>query len=124
MAIRKRMTGARTTARRVIAREYTASRLGGPHMVRRLSRASVMTSVVAGGLLVWTAGTAAQQSSNFVGGNPTQLDAKAVRTLRLRFPAGSRSNWHTHSHGQLLMVEQGRSRTQDRGGPVIEKGPG
>ena len=92
-------------------------------MRRNLSRGSVMTSVVAGGLLVWMAGTAAQQS-NFVGGNPTQLDAKAVRTLRLRFPAGSRSNWHSHSHGQLLMVEQGRSRTQDRGGPLIEKGPG
>ena len=39
-------------------------------MRRTLSRGSVMTSVVAGGLLIWMAGTAAQQ--NFVGGNPTQ----------------------------------------------------
>jgi quercetin dioxygenase-like cupin family protein len=90
---------------------------------RTLSRARVMTSVVAAGVLIWIAGTAAQQS-NFVGGNPTQMDAKAIRTLRLRFPAGSRSNWHTHSHGQLLMVEQGRSRTQERGGPLLEMGPG
>ena len=86
-------------------------------------RAVVMTSIVAGGLLVWMTGTAAQQS-NFVGGNPTQMDAKAVRTLRLKFPAGSRSNWHSHSHGQLLMVEEGRSRTQERGGPLLEMGPG
>ena len=64
------------------------------------------------------------QQSNFVGGNPTQMDAKAVRTLRLKFPAGSRSNWHSHSHGQLLMVEEGKSRTQERGGPLLEMGPG
>ncbi len=62
--------------------------------------------------------------SNFMGGNPTQLDAKAIRTLRLRFPAGSRSNWHSHSHGQLLMAESGKGRTQDRGGPVVEVTPG
>jgi quercetin dioxygenase-like cupin family protein len=47
------------------------------------------------------------RQSNFVG-NPTQMDAKAVRTLRLKFPAGSRSNWHSHSHSQMLMVEEGR----------------
>ena len=91
-------------------------RLGG-------SRVKVMSTVVGAGLLVWIAGAAAQQS-NFVGGSPTQMDAKAVRTLRLRFPAGSRSNWHSHSHGQLLMVEEGRSRTQERGGPLLEMAPG
>lgn len=90
---------------------------------RNPSRTLVMTAIVGAGLLVWMGGIAAQQS-NFVGGNPTQLDAKAVRTLRLRFPAGSRSNWHSHSHGQLLMVEEGRSRTQERGGPLLEMGPG
>ena len=87
------------------------------------SRTAVMGSIVVGGLLVWMAGIAAQQS-NFVGGNPTQMDAKAVRTLRLKFPAGSRSNWHSHTHGQLLMVEEGKSRTQERGGPLREMGPG
>jgi quercetin dioxygenase-like cupin family protein len=88
------------------------------------SRTVVMTSIVAAGLLVFLTGIAAQQQSNFVGGNPTQMDAKAIRTLRLRFPAGSRSNWHSHTHGQLLMVEQGKSRTQERGGPLLEMGPG
>jgi quercetin dioxygenase-like cupin family protein len=44
--------------------------------------------------------------------------------MRLRFPAGSRSNWHSHSWGQLLMVEQGKARTQVRGGPVLEMPPG
>ena len=88
------------------------------------SRTAVMTSIVAAGLLTFLAGIAAQQQSNFVGGTPTQMDAKAVRTLRLKFPAGSRSNWHTHTQGQLLMVEEGKSRTQERGGPLLEMGPG
>ena len=69
------------------------------------------------------AGAAAQQS-NFVGGTPAQLDAKAIRTLRLKFPAGSRSNWHSHSSGQLLMIEEGKGRTQDRNGPLLEMTPG
>ena len=88
------------------------------------SRTAVMTSIVAAGLLIWMAAITAQQQSNFVGGNPTQMDAKAVRTLRLKFPAGSRSNWHSHTQGQLLMVEEGKSRTQERGAPLREMGPG
>jgi quercetin dioxygenase-like cupin family protein len=90
---------------------------------RRVSRALVHASIVTAGVLVWIAGSAAQQS-NFVGGTPSQLDAKAIRTLRLKFPAGSRSNWHSHSHGQLLMVEEGVGRTQERGGPLLEIRPG
>ena len=46
-------------------------------------------------------GMAAQQS-NFVGRTPSPLDVKAMRTLGLKFPAGSRSNWHSHPAGQLL----------------------
>ena len=60
-----------------------------------LSRGTVLTTVVAAGVVVMMAGAAAQQS-NFVGGTPAQMDAKAVRTLRLKFPAGSRSIWHSH----------------------------
>jgi quercetin dioxygenase-like cupin family protein len=93
--------------------------------VRRIAsvRVTILTSVVAAGVIFWIAGANAQQS-NFVGGSPTSLDAKAIRTLRLRFPAGSRSNWHSHSNGQLLMIEQGRARTQERGCALLEIGPG
>ena len=87
------------------------------------SRGKVLIAVIATGVAITLASAAAQQS-NFVGGNPTQMDAKAVRTLRLKFPAGSRANWHSHSHGQLLMIEEGRGRTQERGGPLLEMGPG
>lgn len=67
--------------------------------------------------------TGAQQS-NFMGGSPQVLDVEGLTVLRLRFPAGVRSNWHTHDDGQLLMIEEGRGRTQVRGGVVEEVGPG
>jgi quercetin dioxygenase-like cupin family protein len=84
-----------------------------------VSRVRVLTALIAAGLAITIAGAAAQQS-NFVGGTPAQLDAKAIRTLRLKFPAGSRSNWHSHSAGQLLMIEEGKGRTQERNGPLLE----
>ena len=91
--------------------------------MKPLSRVKVLTAIVAAGIVVVIAGASAQQS-NFMGGTPSQLDAKAIRTLRLKFPAGSRSNWHSHSNGQLLMIEEGLGRTQDRNGPLLEMLPG
>jgi len=88
-----------------------------------MSRTRVLSAVIAFGLFVVIAGANAQQS-NFVGGTPSQLDAKAIRTLRLKFPAGSRSNWHSHASGQLLMIEEGKGRTQERNGPLLEMSPG
>lgn len=88
-----------------------------------MSRLRVLSAIIVAGVFFAIAGTSAQQS-NFVGGTPSQLDAKAIRTLRLKFVAGSRSNWHSHSEGQLLMVEVGKARTQERNGPLIEMGPG
>ncbi len=64
-----------------------------------------------------------QAPSRFMGGNPSADSIGDVRTQRLRFPAGSRSNWHTHTAGQLLMLEGGRSLTQVRGEPVYEMRP-
>ena len=66
----------------------------------------------------------AQQESRFMGGNPSIEDSEDVRTLRLRFPAGSRSNWHSHTEGQLLMIEEGVGRTQVRGQPLRIMRPG
>ena len=92
------------------------------------SLVKVALSLAAAGVLAWI--LVGQQSdlnaaqSYFMGGSPTREDAEDVSTLRLLFPAGSRSNWHTHSWGQLLMVEEGSGRTQVRGGPVLETLPG
>jgi quercetin dioxygenase-like cupin family protein len=69
----------------------------------------------------------AAQQSNFMGGAPEgagDLASIDVRTSRLRFPAGVRSNWHTHEGGgQLLMIESGRALTQVRGEPIYEMHP-
>ena len=67
--------------------------------------------------------SAQQAPSRFMGGNPSQEDIGDTRTQRLRFPAGVRSNWHTHTAGQLLMLEEGRGLTQVRGEPVYEMRP-
>ena len=88
-----------------------------------MNRSRVLTALIATGIAITMASAAAQQS-NFVGGTPSQLDAKAIRTLRLKFPAGSRSNWHSHASGQLLMIEEGKGRTQERSGPLLEMTPG
>lgn len=88
----------------------------------------VALSLVALGALGWTLLPSSSElealQSNFQGGSPEIMDASDLTTLRLRFPAGVRSSWHTHDDGQLLMVQEGRARTQVRGGPVMEYGPG
>ncbi len=93
------------------------------------SRIRLAISLVAACALAWIlvgqqSGLDAAQQSNFMGGSPRVENSEDVRILRLVFPAGVRSNWHTHSWGQLLMVEEGSGRTQVRGGPVLEMGPG
>ena len=88
-----------------------------------MNRSRILSALIVTGIAITMASAAAQQS-NFVGGTPAQLDAKAIRTLRLKFPAGSRSNWHSHASGQLLMVEEGKGRTQERNGPLLEMSPG
>jgi quercetin dioxygenase-like cupin family protein len=94
--------------------------------------AAAAAVVASGSILLLSArvaeATAAQQQSNiFMGGNPETLGDLAsidVRTSRLRFPAGVRSNWHTHvGGGQLLMLESGRGLHQVRGGPLHEIRP-
>jgi len=65
-----------------------------------------------------------QAPSRFMGGNPTVEEIGDIRTQLLRFPAGSRSNWHSHvGGGQLLMLQEGRALTQVRGQPVYEMRP-
>lgn len=92
---------------------------------KKPSPIEVVTQMVAALIFLWIligpqSETTPAAQSNFRGGSPSRMDSEALRTLRLRFPAGSRSNWHRHSWGQLLMAEQGRGLTQERGGPVRE----
>ena len=100
-----------------------------------VSRLAVASLIFGGGAVLWVLGqgpgavSAAAQAqqqaqSNFMGGNPSRVPSDKISTLRLKFPKGSRSNWHSHSWGQLLMVEEGKGLTQERGGPLLEVGPG
>src|SRR4029453_18567220 len=57
-------------------------------------------------------------------GVSTVLDAKDVSAGRRRFEPGARSAWHSHDNGQLLYVQEGRMRSQKRGQPMKEFGPG
>lgn len=61
---------------------------------------------------------------NFGGGYPILENDKRYRALQLYFPEGVRTNWHSHSEGQLLMVETGVARAQVRGQAVQDIAPG
>ena len=92
------------------------------------SRVSALLAIVAvGAFTAFTFGqpaTTAAVQSNFVGGEPSRPDSSDMRAIRLRFEAGVRSNWHSHAGWQILAAEEGRGRTQARGGEIIELVPG
>jgi quercetin dioxygenase-like cupin family protein len=66
---------------------------------------------------------AAADEARFTGVT-TVLDAKDVSAGRRRFEPGARSAWHSHDNGQLLYVQEGRMRSQQRGRALKEFGPG
>ena len=51
---------------------------------------------------------------------PNSPDGSAI----VEFQAGTITDWHTHSHGQYLIVTEGEGRTQEWGKPIqiIKKG--
>ena len=92
------------------------------------TRISLLLAIVTLAAFVWIVfgqqSTTSAAQSNFVGGAPSRPDSSDIRTLRLRFEPGSRSNWHSHSNWQILMAEEGRGRTQIRGEELVELVPG
>jgi quercetin dioxygenase-like cupin family protein len=84
-------------------------------------------TVLLGWSAVWT-GVAQQQpkganAARFTG-TSTPMDGKDLTIARRRFEAGARTYWHSHDRGQLLLVEQGRMRTQKRNERMRELGVG
>ena len=76
--------------------------------------------------LVLAGVVAAQQvpdDSRFTG-KTVVMDGKDLSAARRRFEPGARTAWHSHDKGQLLLVEEGRMRTQKKGGAVRELGIG
>jgi quercetin dioxygenase-like cupin family protein len=85
-----------------------------------MARVAVFLWLVLAGLV------AAQQSPNeprFTGKSVT-MEGKDLTAARRHFERGARTYWHSHDKGQLLLVEQGRMRTQKKGGAVRELGVG
>ena len=94
---------------------------------RKLGVAISLTVALALGFLVIGAETniSSAQSSNFQGGAPVVTPGPDdARYIRILFPAGVRSSWHTHTWGQLLMVEEGIGLHQIRGRTIEEFHPG
>ena len=75
------------------------------------------------GLLLVASGYAQQNEPRFTG-KSVVMDGKDLSVARRSFEAGARTYWHSHDNGQLLLVEDGRMRTQKKGGLVKELGKG
>ena len=57
-------------------------------------------------------------------GTSTPMDGKDLSSARRKFEPGARTYWHSHTNGQLLLVEDGRMRLQKRGQAMRELGVG
>ncbi len=71
----------------------------------------------------------AADAVSFVGSAETKLLASAVEgtpvnVYHVRFADGARTNWHTHSGAQWLIVTEGSIRVQSTGGPPQDVGAG
>jgi quercetin dioxygenase-like cupin family protein len=75
------------------------------------------------GLLLVASGYAQQDDPHFTG-KSVVMEGKDLSVARRSFEAGARSAWHYHDNGQLLLVEDGRMRTQKKGGTIKELGKG
>ena len=107
-----------------------------------MRRLVVLTGVVVLGAAAWGAGALSAQAPAARSGRAAGQTAPApinpanftglvtphattdIRTLRYEFARGARTNWHSHAGGQVVFVERGRMRTQERGKAVQEFGPG
>ena len=75
--------------------------------------------------LVLAGVVAAQQApddSRFTG-KTVVMEGKDLSAARRRFEPGARTAWHSHDKGQLLLVEEGRMRTQKKGTKALRKYP-
>jgi quercetin dioxygenase-like cupin family protein len=75
------------------------------------------------GMALVGSGYAMQDDPHFTG-KSVVMDGKDLSAARRSFEAGARSAWHSHDNGQLLLVEDGRMRTQKKGGAIKELGKG
>jgi quercetin dioxygenase-like cupin family protein len=94
--------------------------------MNRKSRLSVRWAVwltvglLAAGCGLWRIHAQEQPNPNFMG-KVTRIEENSKgTTAHFRFEPGSRTKWHSHEGGQIILVEEGVGLTQVKGGPVIE----
>jgi quercetin dioxygenase-like cupin family protein len=58
-------------------------------------------------------------AANFTGTIAVQ-PTEGTSMSRIRFEAGARTNWHVHTAGQILLVEEGRGRLQELGSDIVD----
>ena len=64
---------------------------------------------------------APKQSPNFTGGEVTPVTENNTGAIvKFHFAPGARTKWHSHSIGQIILVEQGVAHVQIKGHPVVE----
>ena len=82
-------------------------------------------SAFAGVSVFWVAHAqnASTDAERFVGASRA-LEAEGWRVSRRWFEAGARTAWHRHPGAQILFVEKGRARAQERGGSLHELATG
>lgn len=95
-----------------------------PSRLRGILTSTCVAVALISGALVSKMDILSAQSSNFQGGNPVVSQTPDMRNIRILFPAGVRSSWHSHSWGQLLMIEEGIGLHQIRGRAIEEFHPG
>ena len=61
-----------------------------------------------------------KNNPNFTGTVTPVPDTFKVATAHYKFDPGARTKWHSHSGGQIMLVEEGITHHQNKGGPVME----
>ena len=67
---------------------------------------------------------AAPAQPALITGTSTTSEPTGVTLGRRRFEPASRTYWHSHPGGQLILIEEGRALVQERGKPVRTLAPG
>jgi quercetin dioxygenase-like cupin family protein len=57
---------------------------------------------------------------NFTGEVKTIKENSDGKSAHFYFTPGSRTKWHSHEGGQIILVEDGVGLYQEKGGPVVE----
>lgn len=90
-----------------------------------LERKLLCVSALVGVSVFWFAHAqnASTDAERFVGASRA-LEAEGWRVSRRWFEAGARTAWHRHPGAQILFVEKGRARVQERGGALHQLATG